>query len=39
VDNAEEIKKATEIIKGMLEEAGCGVLMTLEGVEILRYST
>jgi uncharacterized protein len=38
VDNAEEIKKATEIIKSMLEETKCGILMTLEDIEILHYS-
>ncbi len=37
VDNEEEIKKTTELIKSMLEEAKCGVLMTLEDIEILRY--
>ncbi|MCP5109029.1 MAG: DUF190 domain-containing protein [bacterium] len=37
VDNKEEIEKATDIIKKMLEEAKCGVLMTLEDIEILRY--
>jgi PII-like signaling protein len=38
VDNEEEIKKATGIISEMIEEAKCGALMTLEDVEILRYS-
>ncbi len=38
VDTEEEIKKATEIIKAMLDEAKCGVLMTLEDIEILQYS-
>jgi PII-like signaling protein len=38
VDNEEEINKAADIIKTMLEEAKCGVLMTVENIEILRYS-
>ncbi|MCP4216067.1 MAG: DUF190 domain-containing protein [bacterium] len=37
VDNEEEIKKAAEIIKAMLEEAKCGMMMTLEDIEILQY--
>ncbi len=37
VDTETEITKATEIIKEMLEDAKCGVLMTLEDIEILRY--
>ncbi len=38
VDNEEEIKKAVTIIKEMLEEAKCGMLMTVEEIEILHYS-
>lgn len=38
VDNEEEINKAADIIKTMLEEAKCGILMTMEDIEILSYS-
>lgn len=38
VDNEDEIKKSVELIKGMLDDAKCGMLMTLEDIEILHYS-
>ncbi len=38
VDQEERIGKAIEFIEQMVEEAGCGVLMTVETVEIIRYS-
>jgi len=38
IDTEEGIKKATEIIKTMIDDAKCGVLMTVENVEILRYT-
>lgn len=37
VDVAERIEKAQEMITHLLEEAGCGVLMTREKVQILQY--
>ncbi len=38
VDTKEEIEKAANIIKEMVDEAKCGVLMTLEDIEILQYA-
>jgi len=38
VDTEAKIKQAGTIIKAMLEEAQCGMLMTLEDIEILHYS-
>lgn len=37
VDSDERIQLAIEVIEEILREAGCGSLMTLEKVEILRY--
>ncbi len=37
VDNDERIEKAIALIESLVEEAGCGSLMTLEKVEIIRY--
>lgn len=37
VDTETQIQKAIDIMEEMLREAGCGSLMTLEKVEIIRY--
>jgi PII-like signaling protein len=37
VDSAERIEQAITVIEEMLAEVGCGSLMTLEKVEIIRY--
>ncbi len=37
VDTEERIQKAIQIIETLVTEAGCGSLMTLEKVEIIRY--
>lgn len=37
VDSDTKIQKGIEVIEEMLEESGCGSLMTLEKVEIIRY--
>ena len=37
VDSDEKIRGAINSIEEILEEAGCGSLMTLEKVEIIRY--
>jgi len=39
VDAQEKVRAFLERIDPILEEAGCGVLMTLEKVEILRYAS
>ena len=36
-DTDENIERAVQVIEEMLEEVGCGSLMTLEKVEIIRY--
>ncbi len=38
VDAEEKIRAFLERIDPLLEEAGCGILMTMEKVEILRYA-
>ncbi len=38
VETKEKIEKVIEIIKTMLDDVECGVLMTLEDIEILRYA-
>ena len=38
VDTDEKIRQAIIIIETMLEESRCGSLMTLEAVEIIRYT-
>lgn len=38
VDTEEKIRGFLERIAPILDEAGCGVLMTLENVEILRWA-
>ena len=37
VDSEEKISQAIQEVEAMLQEAGCGSLMTLEKVEIIRY--
>ncbi len=37
VDTDERIQKAIAIIEALVDEAGCGSLMTLENIEIIRY--
>ena len=37
VDSEERIEEAVAVIEEMLEEVGCGSMMTLEKVEIIRY--
>lgn len=37
VDAEEKIEGAVAVIEEMLEEVGCGSMMTLEKVEIIRY--
>jgi PII-like signaling protein len=37
VDSEEKIEQAVAVIEDMLEEVGCGSMMTLEKVEIIRY--
>lgn len=37
VDTEAKIGRAIELIEAMLQEAGCGSLMTLEKVDIIRY--
>jgi PII-like signaling protein len=37
VDTQEKIKEAIEAFDKMIDESGCGVLMTMEQVEIIRY--
>ena len=37
VDAEEKIEGAVAVIEEMLEEVGCGSMMTLERVEIIRY--
>jgi len=37
VDSDDKITVAIQVIEEMLEESGCGSLMTLEKVEIIRY--
>jgi hypothetical protein len=37
VDSEEGIEQAVAVIEEMLEEVGCGSMMTLEKVEIIRY--
>jgi PII-like signaling protein len=37
VDSAERVEQAIAVIEEMLEEVGCGSMMTLEKVEIIRY--
>lgn len=37
VDKETEIKRAIEIIETMLDESLCGVLVTLENIEVIRY--
>lgn len=37
VDSEEGIEQAVAAIEEMLEEVGCGSMMTLEKVEIIRY--
>ena len=37
VDSADRLRQAIATIEEMLEEVGCGSLMTLEDVEIIRY--
>src|SRR5262249_15739339 len=39
VDAEEKVRVFLERVDPILEEAGCGVLMTLEKVEILRYAS
>ena len=38
VDTEEKIRAFLERVEPLLEEAGCGVLMTMERVEILRWA-
>ncbi len=38
VDTDERIQQAISEIESMLQEVGCGSLMTLEKVEIIRYN-
>jgi uncharacterized protein len=38
VDTEEKIRRYLELIDPLLDEAGCGVLMTMEKVEILRWA-
>ncbi|MGE5345198.1 MAG: DUF190 domain-containing protein [Acidithiobacillales bacterium] len=38
VDAEEKVRAFLERIDPLLTEAGCGVLMTMEKVEIVRYS-
>ncbi len=38
VDTEEKVRAFLERIDPLLEEAGCGVLMTMEKVEIVRYA-
>lgn len=37
VDSEERIEQAVTVIEEMLEDVGCGSMMTLEKVEIIRY--
>jgi PII-like signaling protein len=37
VDSEDQIANAVAMIEEMLEEVGCGSMMTLERVEIIRY--
>ena len=37
VDSEENVERAVTVIEEMLEEVGCGSMMTLEKVEIIRY--
>lgn len=39
VDTEKRIAMAVEALDSIIEEAGCGVLMTMETVEIIRYRT
>ncbi|MFI5182676.1 MAG: DUF190 domain-containing protein [Thermoanaerobaculia bacterium] len=39
VDTEEKVRTFLERIDPLLEEAGCGILMTMEKVEILRYAS
>ena len=38
VDGEEKVRTFLERIDPLLEEAGCGVLMTMETVEVVRYA-
>lgn len=38
VDSNERINSALPVIEGMIDESNCGVLMTLERAEIIKYT-
>jgi uncharacterized protein len=37
VDKEEEVTHAIQIIEAMVEESKCGILITLENTEVIRY--
>ena len=39
VDSEEKISKALPLFEEMIEASGCGVLVTLESVEVLHYNS